>query len=96
MGAISAKGANMTDKRTEEIRKNYEAFRKLLPSLLEAHPGKFAVMRHAEVAQIFDTAKDAVLFAQTTYKDGLYSVQEITGKGIELGFFSLALDHATV
>jgi hypothetical protein len=73
-----------------EIDENYKAFSDMLPELLEKHPGKFLVMRHKKPAGFFDTARDAMVHAASSYPDGLFSVQEITQKTVDLGWFSHA------
>ena len=79
-----------------EVRKNYDAFRKLLPGLLETHPGKFALLRDEKVVEFFDTARDALVFAQSQYADGLFSVQEVNDSVVDLGWYSHAPSYATV
>ncbi|MFQ5915526.1 MAG: hypothetical protein ACE5JS_20340 [Nitrospinota bacterium] len=74
-----------------EVDKNYEAFRQLLPELLKEHKGKFALLRHQKLVQTFDSARDAVVFAEAQFSDGLYSVQEISEDVADLGFFSHAM-----
>ncbi len=74
-----------------EVDKNFAAFKTLLPELLKEHSGKYALMRHEEVVQIFDSPGDAAIFAKTEYPDGLYSIQQIIDQPVDLGFFSHAL-----
>ena len=91
------KGRSMPqDQRLDEVRANYESFRARLPELLESHAGKFAVIRHREIVDFFDTMADAAKFAAKMFPDHLYSVQEVTERQIELGFHSIALDNAAV
>lgn len=80
---------NITEKQAE-IDKNYEAFRKILPELMQSHVGQFVVMRHEEPVAFFDTTRDAMVYAVKTYEDGLFSVQEVTQKSVDLGWFSHA------
>ncbi len=75
-----------------EVDRNYEAFRKILPNLMKTHVGRFAVMRHEEPVAFFDTIRDAMVYAVNTYEDGLFSVQEVTQKPVDLGWFSHASD----
>lgn len=84
------------DPKTAEVKANFDAFQKQLPELLKTHPGKFAVIRHGEVVEFFDTLGDAARFGGRMFEDDMYSVQEVTDRRIELGFFSVAFDHATV
>ncbi len=76
-----------------EIDDNYRAFAEILPELMLKHSGKFVVMRHKEPVGVFDTARDAMVHAVASYKDGLFSVQEVTQKAVDLGWFSHASLH---
>lgn len=78
-----------------EVDANYEAFRAKLPELLQSHPGKFAVLRDREVIEFFDTARDAAVFGQRTYPDGVFSVQEIIDRPADFGWYSHAADYAS-
>jgi hypothetical protein len=49
-------------KRDQEIRRNFGAFRELLPELIKTHAGKFAVVRHGQIVEFFDTLSDAAKF----------------------------------
>ena len=51
----------MTDALEAELKANYTSFAELLPELLGANRGKFALMRHREVVDFFDTARDYVI-----------------------------------
>lgn len=80
----------------EEVRRNYEAFCSHLPELMETHPGKFALLRHTQIEQYFDSPRDALVYAMTRFDDGLYSVQEVTQAAVDLGWYSHAPDHAAL
>ncbi|MBI2431790.1 MAG: hypothetical protein HYV26_02845 [Candidatus Hydrogenedentes bacterium] len=80
-----------TDELDAEIRTNYEAFQELLPGLMASGRGKYCLMRHGEVLDIFDTAGDAYLAGKRLFEDRLFSIQEITDVPIDLGFFSRAI-----
>lgn len=77
------------------VDENFEAFLKFLPELKQKHPGKFALMRECKIVEIFDTAADAMKYAEVQYEDGLYSIQQITDQTIDLGYFSHALHVET-
>jgi hypothetical protein len=85
-----------TNPKSSEIEQNYAAFQQLLPSLLETHPGQFAVLRHGEVVEFFDTLSDAAKFCGREYQDGLFSIQEVTSRKVDLGYYSHAIHHAPV
>ncbi len=74
-----------------EVDQNYEAFKAMLPDLMKDHAGKYVLLRAAKLVEKFDTAGDALIYAQAQFPDGLYSIQEVTGHTIDLGFFSHAM-----
>jgi hypothetical protein len=84
------------DPKTAEVAANFAVFQKQLPELLKTHAGKFAVMRHGHIIEYFDTLTDAARFGARMFSDDMFSVQEVTERKIDLGFFSVALDHASV
>ena len=79
------------DKRQQAVDRNFDAFRAMLPELMKTHGGKFALLRDGEAVEFFDTARDAMIFGQKTYSDGLFSVQEVTDRVVDLGYFSHAV-----
>lgn len=90
---ISGLGVTLEDTmsdRQAEVERNFARFQELLPTL-DASTGKFALMRHGEIIQIYDTFADALKTAAAFYKDDLYSIQRITDKPIDLGLRSRAL-----
>lgn len=80
----------------EEVDQNYEAFKKILPELAKAHMGKYALMRRKEFVQVFDSPRDAIVFAEAQYPDGLFSVQQVTSQVADLGYFSHAVHIGSV
>ncbi len=75
--------------RQQEVDENYEAFKAMLPELMRTHPNKFALMHNKEVVACFDTSRDAIA-AGNNLIDGHFSVQQITDRSIDLGYFSHA------
>ena len=76
----------------EEVHQNYEAFAAQLPALVQAHGGKFALMRDGKIVEFFDTVRDAYLAGRALFEaDGVFSVQEVVSGPVDLGFFSQAL-----
>ncbi len=63
-----------------EVDRNFEAFGAMLPDLLKDHAGKYALLRDTKLIEKFDTAGDALIYAQAQFPDGLYSIQEVTGR----------------
>ena len=85
-----------SDELQREVDRNFEAFQKILPELLQSHSGKFALLRHEEVVEFFDSAGDAMIFGTREYPDGLFSVQQVKEEIADLGYFSHALHHDPV
>ena len=77
----------MTDQETE-VNRNYEAFRGMLPELMEASPGKWALLHHQQLIRVFDTSEEAVAAGESKYPGGGFSIQEITAHPLSLGWFS--------
>lgn len=81
----------MAQSHQAQVDKNFAAFTKRLPELLQSHPGKYAVLHEGEVVDFFDTLGDAVKFGHAKFGDANFSVQEITRRGVNLGFHSYAV-----
>ena len=78
------------------VDENFEAFQKLLPELMKTRPGKYALMREGEVVEFFDSARDAMIFGQTQFSDGLFSIQQVIDQIVDLGWFSHAVPVSSV
>ena len=75
----------------DEIDRNYTAFKTLLPDLMKTSGGKWALLHNATLEGVFDTARDARLAGTKLYADGLFSVQEVRNRAVDLGWFSHAV-----
>ncbi len=87
---------NVANPRQEMVDKNYQAFRKMLPTLLATHRGKYALMRDEKVVEYFDSMRDALIYGRDHFPDGLYSVQQVTESAEDLGYFSHAMPQHSV
>ena len=77
---------------SDQVKRNYGAFVAKLPSLLKAHPGKFALMRDGEIVEFFDTARDAYFAGLRLFQEeGRFSIQEVVEAPVDLGFYSHAV-----
>ena len=74
-----------------EVDANFEAFRRMLPELLQRHRGRWALMRRGECVECYDTLRDARLVGQRLYEDGMFSTQEVTDEIIDMRRYSRAL-----
>ena len=78
----------MQNSHEAEIDRNYEAFQKIVGSLMASHAGQFAVLRRGTVDAYYKTAAQALIAAFHKYPDGLFSVQEVADRPVDLGFYS--------
>ena len=83
----------MTDptKIQEAVDRNYEAFAKLLPELMKTQMGKYALLRDGAVVEFFDSANDALIYAEKEFPDNLFSIQHVVDVIADLGYFSHAV-----
>lgn len=65
----------------------------MIASLLPAHSGEFALLRQRELVDVFPRAIDAMSEGYHRFDDGLFSVQRITDRPLDLGFLSYATDE---
>ncbi len=75
----------------KEVDRNYVAFQRMLPSILSQRGGQFALMKGGDCIAFFDTGRDAQIAGQTLYGEGKFSVQEVTQRVVDLGWYSRAL-----
>lgn len=76
--------------RREAMEVNFQAFEKLLGSLLPSQAGRFAVLHDANLVETFDSLNDAIAVAHDKFIDGNFSIQEVTNEPLDLGFYSHA------
>jgi hypothetical protein len=82
----------MVRTKTEEIERNFEQFRKLLPALAADQQGKYALIRHGKIKEFFDSALDAQIAGNRQFDDQLFSIQCVKQVAEELGYFTYAVD----
>lgn len=73
-----------------EIDRNFDAFVTMLPDLLQRAPGKYALLHSARLVELFDSSVSAVVAGIQRFGPGEYSVQEVTDRADNLGFYSYA------
>lgn len=71
-----------------EVDVNYDAFMRVLATLLPDHRDRYALMRDGAVVEIFDKPGDANVDGLRRYPDEIFSIQEVTDEPIDLGFWS--------
>ncbi len=75
-----------------EVDRNFDAFERMLGQLLSKHRGEFVLMKRGAVVACFDTEAHALAAGRHQFPDGLFSVQEVTDRPVDLGFFSHAVN----
>ena len=75
----------------DEVDINYDAFIEALPDLLPAKAGQHVLLRHAHIVDFFETLGSALAAGRMRFADGFYSVQEVTDRAVDLGFYSHAI-----
>ena len=78
----------ISEKIEEEVKENYQFFKEKLPELMTEHKGKFLVLRNRKIEGYCNTHEEAVLKAKEEFPDGLYSIQQVSDKEVDLGFIS--------
>jgi hypothetical protein len=71
-----------------EVDRNYDAFVRMLSTILPDHRDQIALMRDGEIVAYFDKPGDAYRRGLDRYPDGIFSIQEVTDEPIDLGFWS--------
>jgi hypothetical protein len=82
----------MTDPQRHQVDINYDAFQRMLGSILESHRDQYALMRDREIVGYFDKPGSAYDAGKQRFSDGFFSIQEVTTEPLHLGFWSVATD----
>ncbi len=72
----------------QQVDGNYDAFVRILASLLQEHRDEYALMRDGEIVGFFPKPGEANRTGMEMFPDGIYSIQEVTDEPIDLGFWS--------
>lgn len=76
------------DRQRREVDRNYDAFMRILGSILPDHRDELALMREGRIVGFFETPRQALEAASERFPDGIFSIQEVTDEPIDLGFWS--------
>jgi hypothetical protein len=76
-----------------EIDANFDFFQRSLGSFLPQYDGKFALIKNCTVVRFYDNEFEAEAEGEERFADGLYSIQQVSEKPADLGFFSYAYNH---
>lgn len=76
-----------------EVDRNYDAFVRMLGSLLPERRDQLALMRDRKIVGFYQTPREALEAAADKFSDGIFSIQEVTDEPIDLGFWSHVASH---
>lgn len=82
----------MSGDRQAEVDRNFAAFESLLPTLIDARKGQFALMRGGAICRFLPDQTEALNAGRSAFPDGLFSIQEVSDRAADLGFFSHAVN----
>lgn len=75
-------------RQAEQVDQNYDAFVRVLATILTEHRGEHALMRDRAILAYFDKPGDAYRAGIQRFPDAIFSIQEVTDEPIDLGFWS--------
>ena len=76
------------ERQQHEVKRNYDAFARVLDSILEEHRDQLALLRDGRIVDYFETPRRALRAASELFPDGIFSIQEVTSEPMDLGFWS--------
>ena len=62
----------------EQVDKNYEVFKKILPEIIREHRNRFALMKDGEVIGYYTAVEDAQITADKFFEGQPFSIQKVT------------------
>jgi hypothetical protein len=77
----------------DEIDRNFEYFQTVVSDLLAERLGQFALLKSQKIIDFFKIASLAATAGYKLSPDGMFSVQEVIGTPLDLGFYSHATDE---
>lgn len=80
------------DAHSLEVDQNYDAFQRMLGSILVEHRNRYALMRDRQIVDFFDKPGDAYREGLRRFVDRPFSIQEVIDEPIDLGFYSHVAD----
>jgi hypothetical protein len=75
-------------RQSREVDRNYDAFVRMLTSIIDDHRDQLALMRDGKIVGFFNTPREALEAATEQFPDQIFSIQEVTDEPIDLGFWS--------
>ena len=81
------------ERQKQEVDHNYDAFVRILSTILPEHRDQYALMRDGEIVEFFDKPGLANRAGGERFPDDIFSIQEVTDEPIDLGFWSHVAFH---
>lgn len=78
----------MPEAREAAIRQNFYYFQGVVASLMDRHAGQYALLHSQSVIDIFARPIEALEAGYARFADGLFSVQKVIDRPLDLGFMS--------
>ena len=76
-----------------EIDRNFNHFQRCLSGLLDCNRGTFALLRDQKIHDFFPSVVAAERAGTAKFEDGLFSIQEVTDRPADLGFYTHAFNQ---
>lgn len=78
----------MPDRRGVAIRQNFHYFQSIVSDLMDKYAGQYALLHERSLVGVFPRPIEAVEAGYANFTDGLFSVQKVTDRPLDLGFMS--------
>lgn len=82
------KGLSMADNLEIALKQNFHYFQSVVSSLMERDAGKYALVHSQSVVAVFARPMEALDAGYERFTDGLFSIQKVTDRPLDLGFMS--------
>lgn len=81
--------------RETAIRQNFHYFQGVVSDLMERHAGQYALLHARAVIDIYSRPIEALEAGCEKFADGLFSVQKVIDRPLDLGFISYGSGERT-
>ncbi|MEO5640253.1 MAG: hypothetical protein ABIQ98_00625 [Sphingomicrobium sp.] len=81
------------ERQNVEVDRNYDAFVRMLGTILPEHRDQLALMRDGKIVEFYDTPGEANRAGVQMFADQIFSIQEVTDEPMDLGLWSHVASH---
>ncbi len=74
-----------------EVDNNFAYFKAHFEEFKEEHFQEFALLHHQKIINFFESENDAMTIGMHNYKEGNFSIQQVTDARIDLGYQSYVI-----